>query len=89
MLLDKILDKTDKLTLPPANNFTISLAALGYELSEQVMFRYRLKGFQEEWRTLRHSDNEVYFSNLPYSSYKLEVQLSNDKGYTWQNRERL
>lgn len=85
VLLDKILDKTDKLTLNHLqNNFTISLAALGYELSEQVMFRYRLKGFQEEWRTLRHSDNEVYFSNLPYSSYKLEVQLSNDKGYTWQ-----
>lgn len=85
VLLEKILDKTDKLILNYLqNNFTISFAALGYELSEQVMFRYRLKGFQEEWRTLRHTENEAYFSNLPYASYMLEVQLSNDKGYTWQ-----
>lgn len=85
ILLDKVLDKTSKLTLNYLqNNFTISFAALGYELSEQIMYRYRLKGFQQEWHTLRYTNNEVYFSNLPYDSYELEVQFSTDKGYTWQ-----
>ncbi len=83
-LLSKILDKTSEITLDHRqNNFMISFAALGYELSEQVMYRYRLKGFQEEWHTLRYVSNEIYYSNLPYGTYELEVQLSTDKGYTW------
>lgn len=83
-ILNNILDETSKLTLNYLqNNFTVSFAALGYELSEQIMYRYRLEGFQNDWRTLRYTNNEIYFSNLPYDSYKLEVQLSTDKGYTW------
>ena len=66
------------------NNLSISFAALGYELSEQIMYRYRLKGFQNNWQTLHCTNNEIFFSNLPYNSYKLEVQLSTDRGYTWQ-----
>lgn len=85
VVLDKILNETAGLTLNHLqNNFTISFAALGYKLSEQIMYRYRLKGFQDDWRILRHTSNEAYFSNLPYKSYQLEVQLSTDKGYTWQ-----
>lgn len=85
IILDKILNKTTQLTLNYLqNNFSISFSALGYELSEQIMYRYRLKDFQKEWRTLRYKNNEIYFSNLPYDTYQLEVQLSADKGYTWQ-----
>lgn len=82
---EKILDKTSALTLNHLqNNFSISFAALGYEISEQIMYRYRLQGFQSEWTTLRYNNNEIFFSNLPYGTYKLEVQLSTDRGYTWQ-----
>lgn len=84
IVLEEILDRTNELTLNyRQNNFTISFAALGYDLSGQIMYRYRLKGFQKEWQNLHYTNNEVYFSNLPYSSYELEVQLSADKGYTW------
>lgn len=85
VVLNRILNETSKLTLNyKQNNFTVSFAALGYELSDQIMYRYRLKGFQNDWRILRYINNEVYFSNLPYDSYQLEVELSTDKGYTWQ-----
>lgn len=84
IVLEEVLNQTNKLTLNyKQNNFTISFAALGYDLSGQIMYRYRLKGFQKEWHNLNYAYNEVYFSNLPYSSYDLEVQLSTDKGYTW------
>lgn len=84
VVLNQILDKTSELTLNyQQNNFTISFAASGYNLSGQIMYRYRLKGFQNEWQTLHYTNNEIYFSNLPYKSYELEVQLSTDKGYTW------
>lgn len=89
ILLESTLNNTSKLTLNHReNNFTITFAALGYNLSEQIMYRYRLKGFQKEWRTLRYTNNEIFFSNLPYDSYQLEVQLSTDKGYTWQNTKK-
>ena len=85
VVLNRILNETSKLTLNyKQNNFIVSFAALGYELSDQIMYRYRLKGFQNDWRILRYINNEVYFSNLPYDSYQLEVELSTDKGYTWQ-----
>lgn len=84
IVLNKVLDKTSHLTINYLqNNFTISFAALGYELSEQIMYRYRLKGFREDWTTLRYTNNEIYFSNLPYGTYELEIQLSTDRGYTW------
>ena len=84
IVLDRILDQTSELTLNyQQNNFTISFAALGYDLSGQIMYRYRLKGFNNNWQTLYYTNNEIYFSNLPYKSYELEVQLSTDKGYTW------
>lgn len=84
IVLKEVLDKTTQLTLNHRqNNFTLSFAAMGYDLSGQIMYRYRLKGFQKEWQNLHYTSNEIYFTNLPYSSYELEVQLSTDKGYTW------
>jgi signal transduction histidine kinase/DNA-binding response OmpR family regulator/ligand-binding sensor domain-containing protein len=84
VVLKTILDKTSELSLMyKQNNFAISFAALGYELSEQIMYRYRMKGFQESWQILRYTANQVFYSNLPYGTYEFEVQLSNDKGYTW------
>lgn len=89
IVLKKILDKTPELSLTyKQNNFAISFAALGYELSEQIMYRYRMKGFQDNWQVLRYTTNQVFYSNLPYGTYELEVQLSNDKGYTWQTSGR-
>ncbi len=90
VLLERTLNNTSRLTLNHRqNNFAISFSALGYNLSEQIMYRYRLNGFQEEWNLLNCSNNEIYFSNLPYDTYQLEVQLSTDKGYTWQNTSKI
>lgn len=89
ILLESTINNTSKLTLNHRqNNFTITFAALGYNLSEQIMYRYRLKGLQNQWRTLRYTNNEIFFSNLPYDNYLLEVQLSTDKGYTWQSTKK-
>ena len=83
-ILTEVLNNASELTLNYQQNyFSISFAALGYNLSGQIMYRYRLKGFQNEWQALHYTNNEIYFSNLPYRSYQLEIQLSTDKGYTW------
>ena len=84
VVIDKVLDKTTLIELTHnQNNFSISFAALGYRLSGQIVYRYRLKGFQNEWRVLDYQSNEVYFSNLPYKHYTLEVEMSSDRGNSW------
>ena len=84
IVLDEILERTSRLTLNyQQNNFTISFAALGYKLSDQLMYRYRLSD-KEEWHVLRSRENRASFSHLPYGSYKLELQLSTDMGHSWQ-----
>ena len=83
-ILDCILDKTTGITLNHLqNNFSISFAALGYQLSDQILFRYRLLGLNSEWDELKYTNNEVKFLDLPYNTYNLELQLSCDKGQTW------
>lgn len=85
-VLDNIIDKTHTLTLNyRQNNFSISVSALGYDLSDQIMYRYRLKTPSSNWQTLKYTNNDIFFTNLPYGNYTLEVQLSTDKGYTWQD----
>lgn len=85
-VLDNIINKTRTLTLNHRqNNFSISVSALGYDLSDQIMYRYRLKIPSSNWQTLKYTNNDIVFTNLPYGHYTLEVQLSTDKGYTWQD----
>lgn len=84
VILNRILDETSELNLNYLQNYiTISVAALGYDLSEQIMYRYRLKGILDDWQLLGYANNNIHFSYLPYGSYELEVQLSADRGYTW------
>ena len=46
VVLNRILNETSRLTLNyKQNNFTVSYAALGYELFDLFMYRYRLIGF--------------------------------------------
>lgn len=84
-VLEQSLDNTRHIRLNHhQGNFILSFAALGYGFSEAVIYRYRMKGISDEWMVLPRGQNRVYFSNLAYGSYKLEVQYSSDQGYTWQ-----
>lgn len=90
VLLNKVLDQTSQLILNHRqNNFSISFAALNYNLSQRIAYRYRLKGFQKGWNVLHHDNNEIFFSNLPYGTYSLEVQASDDNGVTWQDNTKV
>lgn len=89
VILGETIDRVSGIRLHhDENNFALSFAALGYEQSEQVMYRCRLKGFQTGWQHLNHASHQVYYSDLPYGDYLLELQLSTDKGYTWQAGKR-
>ena len=48
---------------------------------DKLMFRYRLNGYDDRWRTTR--ERSVMFQNLSHGKYQLEVQSSVDDGQQW------
>lgn len=84
IVLKKILNETEKVKLNyKQNDFTISFSALGYNLSNRVMYRYRMIGYDNNWQLLPYTQNKVFYSNLKYGNYKFELQASTDRGFTW------
>ena len=55
-----------------ANNLIFKLASPWYRNPEEVEFRYRLKGLEEEFRKSKNPD--LIYPHLPYGEYKLEAQ---------------
>lgn len=47
------------------------------------MYRYKLGGYDAEWREVPVTENKVLYSNLDYSIYDFELQYSTDNGQTW------
>lgn len=84
--LSKILNQTQKLNLKHnQNNFTLSFSALGHNLYNQIMYRYRLSGFEKEWHVTPITENKAFYSNLSHGDYRFELQLSTDRGDTWES----
>ena len=82
--LPQTLNQTNQVTLTyKQNNFTISFAALGYNSSNQIMYRYRMTNYDKKWHIIPHTENKVFYSNLPYDDYVFELQVSTDRGVTW------
>lgn len=53
-------------------NLRFSYIAISHSATDNVRYRYRLKGFQEQW-SQPQTGREVQFSNLPPGRYRLEV----------------
>lgn len=83
-ILDRSVDRSRKINLSYCQrSFSIAFAALNRNVSTRCMYRYRLLGLDKEWKQLPFGENKAYFFNLPYGSYRLEVQYSLDKGTRW------
>ena len=63
------------------NMFGFEFAALTIANSQRNQYRYKLEGFDNEWRHIGNR-NMVYFTNLKPGNYKLLVMGSNSDG-TW------
>ena len=60
--------------------FSIQFSALNFRRPELNQYRYRLRGFDENWyQTDSHSRSATY-TNLPHGTYHFEVQGSNNDG---------
>jgi len=55
------------------NHITYSFGAIWYQGTENVKFRYRLKGLEDSWNETM--GNSAVYPNLKYGSYTFEVEV--------------
>lgn len=82
--LTKSIDKYPHVNLSyNQNNFILSFAALGYHLSNRIMYRYRMVGYDKTWQIVPYAQNKAFYSNLNYGDYRFELEVSTDRGFSW------
>jgi signal transduction histidine kinase/ligand-binding sensor domain-containing protein/DNA-binding response OmpR family regulator len=61
------------------NSVTLGFSAINFESPDKIQYRWRLRGFEEDWSTPSYHREAVY-TNLKHGSYKFEVVCSNPDG---------
>ena len=67
------------------NNFSVQFSSMHYANPERCKFRYKLEGYDADWRYTDASNRFASYSNLEYGSYTLKVIASNNDGI-WSSR---
>lgn len=68
---------------PLTRSIQFSFTGLNLTAPRKMSFRYRLEGFDPEWRDAG-SSREAFYTNLPPGHYTLRVRASNNDGI-WNN----
>lgn len=78
------LNSTSKIVLEPTeNSITIEFTSLTYFQQENLLYRYRMVGFDDHWIT-RPNFHQISYTNLNPGRYRFEVMAS-DQHNTWKN----
>lgn len=86
IILEEPIQKTSVLTLKYDENlFSVEFAALDFLQPSKNNYRYKLEGFDQQWRKTGSDLRKVTYTNLDPGNYTLKVQASNNDG-VW-NRE--
>lgn len=68
----------DQLVLSPHNKtFTAEFASLDYSAPNNLKYRYRLKGFDNQWIHSNHEYRVANYTNLDPGKYELQIQGTN------------
>jgi diguanylate cyclase (GGDEF)-like protein len=82
MVNDQIADPDSELVLPSdTRKLEMAYVSLSYRTPEQIRYRYRLEGFDEEWIE-REQLRNVQFTNLPPGRYTFKVSAA-QRGGPW------
>ena len=76
----KTYDAAQGLRLPPLiRDLAIDYVALSFVAPEQVNFRYKLEGYDNEWQDAGNRRQAIY-TNLPPRAYRFRLMASNNSG---------
>ncbi|MCE5332168.1 MAG: response regulator [Bacteroidales bacterium] len=79
VILDNSIAHKNRIVLHyDEKNFTINFSALSYIHSEKNRYRYKLKGFDEDWSETKSGIGSASYSNLNQGTYELIVYASNN-----------
>lgn len=67
------------------NIFSLTFAALDFHAPEQIIYKYKLEGFDNEWVENNYSNSATY-TNLDGGSYIFKVKATNSGG-AWNDNE--
>ena len=74
--LPKSISLSDKIELEPwQNSISFSFATFSYSTSAGQQIKYRLKGYDDNWRYTELGEMPVSYINLPPGHYSLEAAL--------------
>ncbi len=86
--LKKNIDDTDNLVLSrDQNSFSIEYAALDFVSTDNILYAYRLEGFDNDWVYVQKKRVAVY-TNIPKGDYIFRVKSTNSEG-VWVENERV
>lgn len=84
-ILSKAIEFTQSITLNHKQDvFTLEFSSLDFRAPDQIKYRYRLDGIDNEWIESGNRRN-VSYSHLPAGTYTFNVQGSNSLGI-WNNK---
>lgn len=79
MILDESVTQKKRIELNyDDKNFTINFSALSYIHPEKNRYRYKLKGFDEDWLETKNGIGTATYSNLNQGTYQFIVYASNN-----------
>lgn len=85
--MEKSITDTNNISLKHYENiFSVEFSALNFIHLEKNKFRYKLKGFNEDWISLSEAPFRVAYTNLDPGTYQLIVQPANNDGQ-WSQQE--
>lgn len=80
-VLTKNINRTEALTLPPfQNSLSFEFSALSYVTPAKNRYRYRLEGFDTDWREVDSNERLAVYTGLPSGQYLFRVLGSNGDG---------
>jgi signal transduction histidine kinase/ligand-binding sensor domain-containing protein len=79
------LNENDKIDLKyHENSFSIRFSSTDYEHENQVQFRYKLEGFDQQWTYTKMPALTAKYTNIPYGNFTFVAEVSNCFG-EWKN----
>ena len=87
--LEKAIDYLNQITLEHHYNvFSFKFGTLNFINPEQTQYRYRLKGFDDNWLTTDNTTPLATFTNIPAGQYHFEVKAAS-KNTSWSNIKQI
>jgi signal transduction histidine kinase/DNA-binding response OmpR family regulator/ligand-binding sensor domain-containing protein len=81
VILDQRLNRTEKIELNyKQNDFTIEFTSTNYANVRTNKYRYKLAGYENEWRVVENDKRYASYSNLPSGTYELSITATNPDG---------